>query len=126
MKSVKAVSWVICAGFVLLACHKYESNITGKAVYVDKADNESYPAAHAVVSKCVADHDTLKTISSVKADQDGNYVFEFVTKGKYVLYAHYVQDDSLVYTGFSDEFAVNGEDDATKDVLLTEDRERQE
>jgi hypothetical protein len=121
MSSGKHRKWIqmICvAGLFLLSCNKYESSISGTVEYINISDNEQITAPFAVVSKCIYDHDTVKKISSVRADANGYFIFEHATKEKCFLHARFLQQDSLIYEGETEEFSVSGEDKIEKNILL--------
>jgi hypothetical protein len=110
------------AGLVMLtlfiACDKYESTISGTITYLDTNDNVVYPASWAVVSKMQMKNDSLVTITSVRCDTNGYYSLEHSTVGTWILKGKLYVDDTVIYTGFSDEFSTSGTDKIEKDILL--------
>lgn len=103
---------------LFIACDKYESTISGTITYLDINNNVVYPASWAVVSKMQMKNDSLVMVTSVRCDTNGYYFFEHSTAGTWILKGKLYVDDTVIYTGFSDEFLTSGTDKIGKDILL--------
>jgi hypothetical protein len=97
----------LLGGILFNACDKYESKITGSVHYVSMNDNTSSPAAAAVVTKITMKGDTSTLVVAVMADEDGNFLFDYTSKGTWQLIGKF-EKDSVLYTGTSDFFTTNG------------------
>jgi uncharacterized lipoprotein YehR (DUF1307 family) len=102
----------------LNACDKYESKITGKVNYIDVNGRKSYPAAGAIITKMSVEGDNLYSVVSVIADTNGEFLFEHTTKGSWQLSGKKVGIDSTLYTGSSEIFTTNGENQVEQILLL--------
>lgn len=119
MKNYKiGLAGLIILTLLFIACDKYESTISGTITYLDTNDNVIYPASWAVVSKMEMKNDSLVMVTSVRCDTNGYYSFEHSTVGTWILKGKLYVDDTVMYTGFSDEFSTSGTDKIEKDILL--------
>ena len=120
MKFIKI--FLIVSLFCFVSCDKYNSKITGKVVYTDANDGIDYPAAGAVVSRMVQKGDSLHLVVAVFADKNGEFVFEHITKGNWILQGRLeIEEDSTTttsYFGLSENFTTNGEDKVEKTLIL--------
>ncbi|MDR1459175.1 MAG: hypothetical protein LBI60_03070 [Bacteroidales bacterium] len=118
MKSWKiSVIWLFFAGTIFMACDKYDSKISGKANYIDKNNNTSYPASGAVITKMTLKGDSLYPVVAVVADGNGEFLFEHTTKGSWRLSGK-LEKDSIFYFGFSEDFTTNGNNHIEQTILL--------
>ncbi len=113
------VFWLLLISiFVLSACDKYNSKITGKVFYTDVNDNITYPAAGAVVSKMIMESDnSLTPMVAVVADANGEFLFDNTTKGSWILSGR-LEKDSITYLGLSENFTTSGENQVEQNILL--------
>jgi hypothetical protein len=105
------------AGMFLMACDKYDSKISGRASYINKNNNTTYPAAGAIITKMTLKGDSLYPVIAVIADDNGEFLFEHTTKGSWKLNGK-VEKDSIFYFGISDEFSTNGANHIEQTILL--------
>lgn len=119
MKNWKiALTGLMMSTLLLIACDKYESTISGTITYLDTITNTVCPASWAVVSKMQMKNDSLVLVTSVRCDTNGRYSLDHSTVGTWILRGKLFVDDTIVYSGFSDEFSTNGTDKIEKDILL--------
>ncbi len=119
MKNWKiGLTGLIMSILLFIACNKYESTISGTITYLDTNDNIVYPASWAVVSKMQMKNDSLVMVTSVRCDTNGQYSFEHSTVGTWILKGKLHVDDTVIYTGFSEEFSTSGTNKMEKDILL--------
>ena len=109
---------VFLGGLVFCSCDKYNSSINGIISYVDSEDGMVYPADYALVNKMIVDGDNLQLMASVRTDAQGKYAFDHTSKGKWKLQATFTQD-SLIYTGISEEFSTSGLKNINQNLTLT-------
>jgi hypothetical protein len=105
----------------MISCDKYNSKITGKVFYTDVNDNTDYPAAGAVVTKMVQKGDSLHSVVAVFANENGEFLFDHTTKGAWILSGKFeIEVDSVIYfySGFSENFTTNGDDQVEKIIIL--------
>jgi hypothetical protein len=108
---------LLFAGVILNACDKYESKITGKVNYIDANDNMIYPASGAVVIKMAVDGDSIYPIVGVRANENGEFLFEHTTKGSWKLSGKF-EKDTVFYFGLSESFTTNGNNHIEQTILL--------
>lgn len=113
-----AVYYFLFVLFLFLSsCQKYESQIKGKVTYIALDDSSAYPAYGAVMEKLLIKNDKTEKISAVSVDTNGNYLFEYVTAGKWKIKGTFTSGDTI-YEGISDPIQTNGEDVKTIDLIL--------
>ncbi|MDR1878393.1 MAG: hypothetical protein LBQ64_02380 [Bacteroidales bacterium] len=115
-RNVLALS-LFLVGLCLFSCDKYESEIAGTATYLDSTDNTTYPAAGAIITKRAVKGDTSHPMGAVIANENGDFLFNYTTKGSWFLEGKLTKD-SLIYTGVSEPFTTNGTDKINCDIKL--------
>jgi hypothetical protein len=112
-----SVFLMMFAGVILIACDKYESKIIGKVNYRDVNDNKKYPAAGAIITKIAVAGDSLRSIVSVVANENGEFLFDRTTKGSWKLSGKF-EKDTVQYVGLSEHFTTNGINQIEQFILL--------
>jgi hypothetical protein len=112
-----SVFLLVFAGVVLLACNKYDSKIIGKVNYIAIHDNKNYPAAGAIVTKIAVTGDSLRSVVSVVANENGEFLFDQTTKGSWKLSGKF-EKDTILYFGLSEQFSTNGINQIEQIILL--------
>ncbi|MDR2407365.1 MAG: hypothetical protein LBE13_04535 [Bacteroidales bacterium] len=112
-----SVFLLMFAGVILIACDKYDSKIIGKVNYIDVNDNRNYPAAGAIITKMAVDGDSLRSVASVVANENGEFLFDHTTKGSWKLSGK-IEKDTILYWGLSEQFSTNGSNQIEQIILL--------
>ena len=99
------------------SCQKYDSAIKGKVSYIAYYDQKEYPAYGAVLEKIKMVEDKEEKISAVKVDTNGNYIFDYVTEGEWIIKGQLITEDAI-YEGSSSVIKTNGEDMKEVDLVL--------
>jgi len=116
-KFLVLLSGLFVIGVLLNACDKYKSSISGTITYINTDDGISYPADYALITKMTVDKDSLRPMVAVRADANGDYLFEHNAKGTWKLSVTF-EKDSVKYIGFSEEFTTSGLDKIEQHILL--------
>lgn len=95
---------MIFAALPILCCCCKDGEINGNISYIDYYDDCTYPAAGAKVQKIeILSGNLRKAVSSTHATDEGNYSFEHVKEGKWIIKAVMNKED-IIYVGNSEEF----------------------
>jgi len=116
---ISLLGLLLISTFYVSSCDKYNSKITGKVFYTNEDDKIDYPAEGAVVTKLVQKNDSLRTIVAVRADANGEFLFDHNTKGTWILSGKFEKDSVTTYFGLSESFTTSGEDKVEIIIKLT-------
>jgi hypothetical protein len=117
---MKHLLWFLmlcCTIYCYTSCDKFDSQLKGKVSYISIIDSLEYPADSAILVKYSLNGDKEEKVSTVQADSNGLFVFDFVTLGDWKIKAQYTKD-SFVYSGFSDKIHTSGEDVKTVNIVM--------
>lgn len=117
MKRLAFFLIILSLTFIFTSCEKFESQIKGKITYISLEDSLEYAAINAVLEKYKIEDDREEKISTVSADSNGLFVFDYITLGDWKIKAQFTKD-SFLYIGYSDIIHTSGEDVKEVNIVL--------
>ena len=91
---------------ILLAACKPDGEICGTATYTDYYDSCDYPAGGAILYKvALQSNGSERTVSSVTANADGTFRFQYVENGDWYIRATLNKED-VIYEGRSANLSI--------------------
>ena len=115
MKRLTTIITCISVVFFIASCEKFDSQIKGKVTYPSENNEERVASAALVYKYKVLKNNKEEKISSVLADSNGLYVFDYVTAGEWKIVAELTIGDTI-YNGKSGVISTSGDD--TKEVNI--------
>lgn len=117
MKRLATIMICISVAFSINSCSKFDSQIKGKITYQSVDEKENVASAALVYKYKVLKNNKEEKISSVLADSNGLYVFDYVTDGEWKVVAQLLIGDTI-YEGQSGVISTTGEDIKEVNVIL--------